>query len=436
MATVNDLDPPNSAAKKTRGGAGSPIAKQATRGRGGQTGRRGRIVRDEDLEDGDARLFEGDKSPVLSGSSDKSDGSDEEDVVQEAVPAATEGAPTPGTGSKGEEKRAQDSRVPKGDAPPAQEGEKPKKKPKKKKRVAKKPEEMGADKPAPEAGVQATEKKRVPKKPEEKTAGQPVPKAGAQATAKKRAPKKPEETTAERPAPEAGAQTTEKKQEPKQPEATAEDKPTPETETQTTEKKPQDPPKAPRRQQSDKPKFNPGYVNPERINTGGMKNEKLSEAELASVMERMRLNNEQLKARRELVEADKETYETTVQIETERQKADRQARSARPKPDRQPRPARPEVDRKSEVDRKIQANIDAQRAEAAKRKLAKQDIREWDAEKGADWAKNNNRGESSRGRGGGDRGGRDDREARPGPAPSLSSLVDAALSKQEDPKAS
>ncbi|KAG8851127.1 hypothetical protein FRB96_009468 [Tulasnella sp. 330] len=396
MATVNDLDPPNLAATKTT----SPAARNAPRGRGrgGEAGRRGRIVRDEDLDDGDERLFEGEKSSVLSDESLGGDGSSDEDAAEETKPAAATTGDQPSAAdaksAKEDKTTSEPAKGATGDAAPVQEAVKPKSKPKKRKpkKVAKKPADATA------------ENAKIEDKPV--VAGEP------QAT------------------------------EPKQKAEASTDSPKP-------------PP--PRRQQSDKPKFNAGYINPARINTGGLKNEKLSEAELASVMERMRLNNEQLKARRELVEADKEVYESTVQAETERQKADRIARAARSKADREARAGRsselrtnnrqnqsqqssssqqqrPRAPERSEGDRKIQEDIDSQRAEAAKRKLAKQDVREWDAEKGPDWAKSNSRGESGRGRGGpnGQRGGRGDDgdgQGRPGPAPSLSSLIDAALSK-------
>ncbi|KAG8897499.1 hypothetical protein FRB99_008117 [Tulasnella sp. 403] len=145
------------------------------------------------------------------------------------------------------------------------------------------------------------------------------------------------------------------------------------------------------------------YVNPDRINTGGLKNEKLSAEALEKVMERMRIANEQLKARRELVDADEDTFKATIAKETERQQADRSARNARVAAERKAHKESNAAERaRAEGSRKIQEQIDATRAEAAKRKLAKQSGREWDAEKRDEWGKTAHPGGRPRGgRGGG-----------------------------------
>jgi len=142
------------------------------------------------------------------------------------------------------------------------------------------------------------------------------------------------------------------------------------------------------------------YINLDRINTGGLKTEKLSPEELEKVMERMRINNEKIMARRELVEADEDSFKSQLDADTERRKAERHARQAKFAADKQARSA------KSEADKKVQDQVDALRADAIKRKLAKQGGREWDAEKKDDnWVARGNPGRgAARGRGRG-RGG-------------------------------
>ncbi|TFK67872.1 hypothetical protein BDN72DRAFT_770094 [Pluteus cervinus] len=119
------------------------------------------------------------------------------------------------------------------------------------------------------------------------------------------------------------------------------------------------------------------YVNPERVNTGGLKRDKISEDELAERMARMREQNERIKQRRADVQADEEAFRKT---ET--------------------------TDKLRLVEsRKVQDSIDHAREQNAKRKMEKIQSREWDSEKGkaGRWSQNvpTTRGTSARAHGSG-----------------------------------
>ncbi|KAG8929253.1 hypothetical protein FRC02_005810 [Tulasnella sp. 418] len=107
-----------------------------------------------------------------------------------------------------------------------------------------------------------------------------------------------------------------------------------------------------------------GYVNPDRINTGGMKNERMSAAELDKVMEQRKLQNEAIRQKRELVEADESSFQANIAAETERQKAERLERNRQKAAEREERAVRTA---QNEADKRIQDEIDAQRAAAAQR---------------------------------------------------------------------
>ncbi|KAH8929908.1 hypothetical protein BT69DRAFT_1292260 [Atractiella rhizophila] len=120
----------------------------------------------------------------------------------------------------------------------------------------------------------------------------------------------------------------------------------------------------------------PIYNNPDRHKTGGPAREKLTEEELAAKMEKIRLQNERLKARKEEVDADESAYTAVTAEEIQAAK----------------------------MRREKQLEIDAARQENAKRKLEAFSGREWDSEKGdGSWDKT--RGRDDQGRGGGRGGG-------------------------------
>jgi len=107
-----------------------------------------------------------------------------------------------------------------------------------------------------------------------------------------------------------------------------------------------------------KPKIT-GYIRPETE-----KKEKMSPEEVEAMMERMKLKNDQIREQRERVAADEDAFNAKVTEERARQLKLREERQAR-----------------SAAQRKVQANIDNEREENARRKLAKLGQREWDSQK-------------------------------------------------------
>ncbi|KAH9997563.1 hypothetical protein BJV77DRAFT_1065177 [Russula vinacea] len=70
------------------------------------------------------------------------------------------------------------------------------------------------------------------------------------------------------------------------------------------------------------------YINPERVRTGGLQREKLTEEELAERMARMREQNEKIKQRRLDVAADEDAFKQTQAAERQRQAHMRKTRNA------------------------------------------------------------------------------------------------------------
>jgi len=141
----------------------------------------------------------------------------------------------------------------------------------------------------------------------------------------------------------------------------------------------------------EKKKRNPGYINPERVKTGGVR-DKPSADELTERMERIRLQNAKILAKREQADKDVQAYEESTAKERE---AAREAARRR---------------------RDLQNQINNQRQANAERKLGNRAGREWDAEKATpspDSGRGRGYGPGFRGgydrgefdRGGGDRGG-------------------------------
>ncbi|EJU05698.1 hypothetical protein DACRYDRAFT_20100 [Dacryopinax primogenitus] len=97
---------------------------------------------------------------------------------------------------------------------------------------------------------------------------------------------------------------------------------------------------------------NPGYVNPDRVKTGGVR-DKPSEDELARRMERIRLQNEKILAKREQADKDAQRYQEAMVQEREAAKKRRE----------------------------VQNQINSQRQANAERKLGNRVGREWDAGK-------------------------------------------------------
>ncbi|KAI0005879.1 hypothetical protein BJV74DRAFT_2107 [Russula compacta] len=102
------------------------------------------------------------------------------------------------------------------------------------------------------------------------------------------------------------------------------------------------------------------YVNPERVKTGGLPRNKLTDEELAERMARMREQNEKIKQRRLDVAADEDAFKQT-------QASERQRHAQM---------------------RKVQDTVDRTREQSARRKMDKIQSREWDSEKKAEgWPK-------------------------------------------------
>ncbi|TFY73201.1 hypothetical protein EWM64_g10811, partial [Hericium alpestre] len=95
------------------------------------------------------------------------------------------------------------------------------------------------------------------------------------------------------------------------------------------------------------------YVNHERVNTGGTPRDKLTDAELAERMTRIREQNAKIKQRRADVQADEEAFKKTQAKDRERQANLR----------------------------KLQENINQTREQNARRKMEKMQSREWDSGK-------------------------------------------------------
>ncbi|KAK0547369.1 hypothetical protein OC861_004338 [Tilletia horrida] len=136
------------------------------------------------------------------------------------------------------------------------------------------------------------------------------------------------------------------------------------------------------------------YLNRERFKTGGPQRKPLTEDELSAKLERARLQNAAILARREQVEADKSQYEQLTAQEREE---------------------RAQHARKKLAEKKAQLVQEEERAKARARKLEKQDTRSWDSEKQEDqlWQSNfrpyagsGGDYQDSRGGGRGGRGGR------------------------------
>ncbi|KAF8275188.1 hypothetical protein EI94DRAFT_1712541 [Lactarius quietus] len=102
-------------------------------------------------------------------------------------------------------------------------------------------------------------------------------------------------------------------------------------------------------------KKNP-YVNPERVKTGGLPRDKLTDEELAERMARMREQNEKIKQRRLDVAADEDAFKQTQAAERQRQAQMR----------------------------KVQETVNRTREQNAQRKMDKIQSREWDSEKKAE----------------------------------------------------
>ncbi|KAE8260720.1 hypothetical protein A4X13_0g166 [Tilletia indica] len=102
------------------------------------------------------------------------------------------------------------------------------------------------------------------------------------------------------------------------------------------------------------------YLNRERFKTGGPQRAPLTEDELTARLERARLQNAAILARREQVEADKNQYEQLTAQEREERAAHA---------------------RKKLAEKKAQVEQEEERAKVRARKLEKQDSRSWDSEK-------------------------------------------------------
>lgn len=98
------------------------------------------------------------------------------------------------------------------------------------------------------------------------------------------------------------------------------------------------------------------YVNPERVKTGGLPKDKLTDEELAERMARMREQNEKIKQRRLDVAADEDAFKQTQAAERQRQAHMR----------------------------KVQDTVNRTREQNAQRKMDKIQSREWDSEKKAE----------------------------------------------------
>ncbi|KAI9509941.1 hypothetical protein F5148DRAFT_977498 [Russula earlei] len=98
------------------------------------------------------------------------------------------------------------------------------------------------------------------------------------------------------------------------------------------------------------------YVNPDRVKTGGLPKDKLTDEELAERMARMRAQNEKIKQRRLDVAADEDAFKQTQAAERQRQAQMR----------------------------KVQETINRTREQSARRKMDKMQSREWDSEKKAE----------------------------------------------------
>jgi len=95
------------------------------------------------------------------------------------------------------------------------------------------------------------------------------------------------------------------------------------------------------------------YVNPERVKTGGLPRDKLTDEELAERMARMKEQNEKIKQRRLDVAADEDAFKQTQAAERQRQAKMR----------------------------KVQETINRTREQNARRKLGGIQSREWDSDK-------------------------------------------------------
>ncbi|KAF8503716.1 hypothetical protein F5888DRAFT_1664399 [Russula emetica] len=95
------------------------------------------------------------------------------------------------------------------------------------------------------------------------------------------------------------------------------------------------------------------YVNPERVKTGGLPRDKLTDEELAERMARMREQNEKIKQRRLDVAADEDAFKQTQAAERQRQ---------------------------AQI-RKVQETINRTREQNARKKLGGIQSREWDSDK-------------------------------------------------------
>ncbi|KAI0256538.1 hypothetical protein BJV78DRAFT_1165132 [Lactifluus subvellereus] len=98
------------------------------------------------------------------------------------------------------------------------------------------------------------------------------------------------------------------------------------------------------------------YVNPDRVKTGGLPRDKLTEEELAERMAQMREKNEKIKQRRLDVAADEDAFKQTQAAERQRQAHMR----------------------------KVQETVNRTREQNARRKMDKIQSREWDSEKKAE----------------------------------------------------
>ncbi|KAH7889880.1 hypothetical protein F5I97DRAFT_1848314 [Phlebopus sp. FC_14] len=100
------------------------------------------------------------------------------------------------------------------------------------------------------------------------------------------------------------------------------------------------------------------YVNPERVKSGGVQREKLTEEELAERMQRMKEQNEKIKQRKLDVKADEDAFKKTQEAERVKQAHAR----------------------------KVQEGVDRTREQNARRKMEKIQSREWDSGKPTgDW---------------------------------------------------
>jgi len=98
------------------------------------------------------------------------------------------------------------------------------------------------------------------------------------------------------------------------------------------------------------------YVNPERVKTGGLPRDKLTDEELAERIARIREQNEKIKQRRLDVAADEDAFKRTQTAERLRQ---------------------------AQI-RKVQDTVNRTREQSARRKMDKIQSREWDSDKKAE----------------------------------------------------